>query len=193
MQPAAPVHLLGGTAVAKAVSALNAAGVPVAGTSAGAAFITEHMIAFGDEGCTPVPAACAGRRAGPFMQRGQALAFVVDPLVEIPRHQLAAVQRGRLLALAGAHQLLEVQCVATQRTGCGTQAQSIGQHHHHAGHAGPQHFNQLCTGVGTIGRQRQACQQRSHCARRKPVQTLHAVENFHRTQKTHLPAGFDGG
>ncbi|MBC7940321.1 MAG: cyanophycinase [Chitinophagaceae bacterium] len=46
--------LLGGTPVAKAVRALNAAGVPVAGTSAGAAFISEHMIAFGDEGSTPV-------------------------------------------------------------------------------------------------------------------------------------------
>jgi cyanophycinase len=46
--------LLGGTSVAKTVRALNAAGVPVAGTSAGAAFISEHMIAFGDEGSTPV-------------------------------------------------------------------------------------------------------------------------------------------
>ena len=46
--------LLGGTPVAKAVRAMNAAGVPVAGTSAGAAFISEHMIAFGDEGSTPV-------------------------------------------------------------------------------------------------------------------------------------------
>ena len=46
--------LLGGTSVAKAVRALNAAGVPVAGTSAGAAFISEHMIAFGDEGSTPI-------------------------------------------------------------------------------------------------------------------------------------------
>jgi cyanophycinase len=46
--------LLGGTAIAKAVRALNAAGVPVAGTSAGAAFISEHMIAFGDEGSTPI-------------------------------------------------------------------------------------------------------------------------------------------
>jgi cyanophycinase len=46
--------LLGGTSVAKAVRMLNAAGVPVAGTSAGAAFISEHMIAFGDEGGTPV-------------------------------------------------------------------------------------------------------------------------------------------
>jgi len=46
--------LLGGTAIAKAVRLLNAAGVPVAGTSAGAAFISEHMIAFGDEGSTPI-------------------------------------------------------------------------------------------------------------------------------------------
>lgn len=46
--------LLGGTAVAKAIRVMNAAGVPVAGTSAGAAFISEHMIAFGDEGSTPI-------------------------------------------------------------------------------------------------------------------------------------------
>jgi cyanophycinase len=46
--------LIGGTAVAKTVRQLNAAGIPVAGTSAGAAFISEHMIAFGDEGSTPV-------------------------------------------------------------------------------------------------------------------------------------------
>ena len=46
--------LIGGTPIAKAIRVLNAAGVPVAGTSAGAAFISEHMIAFGDEGSTPV-------------------------------------------------------------------------------------------------------------------------------------------
>ena len=46
--------LLGGTPVAKAVRAMNAAGVPVAGTSAGAAFISEHMIANGSEGSTPI-------------------------------------------------------------------------------------------------------------------------------------------
>jgi cyanophycinase len=46
--------LLGGTAIAKTVRQMNAAGVPVAGTSAGAAFICEHMIAFGDEGSTPI-------------------------------------------------------------------------------------------------------------------------------------------
>jgi cyanophycinase len=46
--------LLGGTPVAQAIRKLNARGVPVAGTSAGAAFISEHMIAFGDEGSTPI-------------------------------------------------------------------------------------------------------------------------------------------
>ena len=46
--------LIGGTSIAKTVRALNAAGVPVAGTSAGAAFISEHMIAFGDEGSSPI-------------------------------------------------------------------------------------------------------------------------------------------
>jgi cyanophycinase len=42
--------LLGGTPVAKLVRLRNAAGVAVAGTSAGASFLSEHMIAFGDEG-----------------------------------------------------------------------------------------------------------------------------------------------
>ncbi len=42
--------LLGGTPVAKRVRTLNANGVTVGGTSAGASFLSEHMIAFGDEG-----------------------------------------------------------------------------------------------------------------------------------------------
>ena len=46
--------VLGGTPIAKAIRIMNAAGVHVAGTSAGAAFISEHMIAFGDEGASPV-------------------------------------------------------------------------------------------------------------------------------------------
>ncbi|MFH1464047.1 MAG: cyanophycinase [Pseudomonadota bacterium] len=45
--------ILGGTKAATAIRRLNAAGVPVAGTSAGAAFISEHMIAFGGEGLIP--------------------------------------------------------------------------------------------------------------------------------------------
>ena len=44
---------LGGTPVARTIRRLNARGVPVAGTSAGAAFIPEHMIAFGEEGSSP--------------------------------------------------------------------------------------------------------------------------------------------
>jgi cyanophycinase len=44
---------IGGTAVAKAIRRLNAEGVHVAGTSAGAAFLCEHMIAFGKEGGSP--------------------------------------------------------------------------------------------------------------------------------------------
>lgn len=44
---------LGGTDVATRLRRLNARGVPVAGTSAGAAFMSEHMIAFGAEGATP--------------------------------------------------------------------------------------------------------------------------------------------
>ncbi len=45
--------MLGGTSVAKALRIMNAGGVHVAGTSAGASFISEHMIAFGEEGASP--------------------------------------------------------------------------------------------------------------------------------------------
>jgi len=44
---------LGGTPVAKKLRLMNAAGIPVGGTSAGAAFLSEHMIAYGDEGASP--------------------------------------------------------------------------------------------------------------------------------------------
>lgn len=46
--------ILGGTAIATAIRRANAKGVHVAGTSAGAAFMSEHMIAFGAEGSTPI-------------------------------------------------------------------------------------------------------------------------------------------
>jgi len=45
--------ILGGTEVARTIRRLNAQGVHVAGTSAGAAILCEHMIAFGKEGSTP--------------------------------------------------------------------------------------------------------------------------------------------
>ncbi|MEO7965931.1 MAG: cyanophycinase [Gemmatimonadaceae bacterium] len=44
---------LGGTPVAKILRRRNATGLHVGGTSAGAAFLSEHMIAFGEEGPTP--------------------------------------------------------------------------------------------------------------------------------------------
>ena len=45
--------IIGGTSVAKLMRRANSEGVHIAGTSAGAAFIPEHMIAFGRGGATP--------------------------------------------------------------------------------------------------------------------------------------------
>lgn len=45
--------MLGGTPVAQRIRSLNAAGVHVGGTSAGASILSEHMIAFGREGQAP--------------------------------------------------------------------------------------------------------------------------------------------
>jgi cyanophycinase len=65
--------ILGGTPVAKMIRARNAAGMHVAGTSAGASFLSEHMIAFGDEG----GAAIAGSvRLAPGL--GLTNRFVID-------------------------------------------------------------------------------------------------------------------
>ena len=46
--------LLGGTPVAKLIRSRNASGVTVGGTSAGASILSEHMIAFGDEGSSVI-------------------------------------------------------------------------------------------------------------------------------------------
>ncbi len=46
--------LIGGTPVAKLIRIRNAEGMHVAGTSAGASVISEHMIAFGEEGSSPI-------------------------------------------------------------------------------------------------------------------------------------------
>jgi len=46
--------LLGGTPVAQLIRKRNAAGVTVGGTSAGASILSEHMIAFGDEGSSVI-------------------------------------------------------------------------------------------------------------------------------------------
>ncbi len=47
--------VMGGTSVARLIRKLNAEGVHVAGTSAGAAILSEHMIAGGASGATPTP------------------------------------------------------------------------------------------------------------------------------------------
>ncbi len=46
--------LLRGTPVAKVIRARNAHGVTVGGTSAGASILSEHMIAFGDDGASAI-------------------------------------------------------------------------------------------------------------------------------------------
>ncbi|MBL8613489.1 MAG: cyanophycinase [Myxococcales bacterium] len=51
--------ILGGTPVARAIRRANARGVAVGGTSAGAAILSEHMIAYGAEGATPHAGAVA--------------------------------------------------------------------------------------------------------------------------------------
>ena len=45
--------VLGGTPVAQQIRRLNAGGTVVGGTSAGAAIVPEHMIAYGETGATP--------------------------------------------------------------------------------------------------------------------------------------------
>jgi len=45
--------IMGGTSAAKMIRTGNACGVHVAGTSAGASILSEHMIAFGKEGSSP--------------------------------------------------------------------------------------------------------------------------------------------
>jgi cyanophycinase len=46
--------ILGGTDAARVLRRINAEGSHIAGTSAGAGFMSEHMIAFGEEGSTPI-------------------------------------------------------------------------------------------------------------------------------------------
>ena len=79
--------ILGGTSVARALRLMNASGVHVAGTSAGAAFISEHMIAFGEEGASPVSGAV---RLAPGL--GLTNRFIID------QHFRQRDRLGRLLA-----------------------------------------------------------------------------------------------
>jgi cyanophycinase len=79
--------LLGGTLVAKTLRKRNASGMHIAGTSAGAAFISEHMIAFGEEGASPIAGAV---RLAPGL--GLTNRFIID------QHFRQRDRIGRLLA-----------------------------------------------------------------------------------------------
>ena len=79
--------ILGGTDVARAIRTANARGVPVGGTAAGAAVLSEHMIAFGNSGATP--------RAGMV---SLAPGFGLTNRIVIDQHFRQRDRLGRLLA-----------------------------------------------------------------------------------------------
>jgi cyanophycinase len=78
---------LGGTALAAAIRRRHAEGMVVAGTSAGASLLSEHMIALGDSGSTP-------RRRLVHLAKGLGLA----PDLLIDQHFRRRDRLGRLLA-----------------------------------------------------------------------------------------------
>ena len=77
---------LGGTEIARTIRARHAAGMVVAGTSAGAALLSEHMIALGESGATP-------RRRLVHLAKGLGLA----PDLVIDQHFRRRDRLGRLL------------------------------------------------------------------------------------------------
>jgi cyanophycinase len=77
---------LGGTAIADTIRRRHAAGMVVAGTSAGAAILSEHMISMGDSGTTP-------RRRLVQMAKGLGLA----PDLVIDQHFRQRDRLGRLV------------------------------------------------------------------------------------------------
>ena len=82
--------ILGGTHVARTIRLRNAQGVTVAGTSAGAGFLSEHMIAFGSEGSSP---RASSVRLAPGL--GLTNRFVID------QHFRQRDRLGRLTAALG--------------------------------------------------------------------------------------------
>ena len=78
--------ILGGTPIADAIRRRHRAGMVVAGTSAGAAVLSEHMIALGDSGSTP-------RRRLVHLAKGLGLA----PNIVIDQHFRRRDRLGRLL------------------------------------------------------------------------------------------------
>ena len=82
--------ILGGTQVARCIRLRNAQGVTVAGTRAGAGFLSEHMIAFGAEGSSP---RASSVRLAPGL--GLTNRFVID------QHFRQRDRLGRLTAALG--------------------------------------------------------------------------------------------
>ena len=80
--------ILGGTEVARTIRQANARGATVGGTSAGAAILSEHMIAFGSSGSTP--------RAG---MASLAPGFGLTNKVIIDQHFRQRDRIGRLLSV----------------------------------------------------------------------------------------------
>jgi cyanophycinase len=78
--------ILGGTGIAQTIRDRHAAGMVVAGTSAGAALLSEHMIALGESGATP-------RRRLVHLAKGLGLA----PDLVIDQHFRRRDRLGRLL------------------------------------------------------------------------------------------------
>lgn len=83
---------LGGTIMADAIRRRHRAGMVVAGTSAGASFLSEHMIALGESGATP-------RRRQVQLVQGLGLA----PNLIIDQHFRRRDRLGRLLAALSAN------------------------------------------------------------------------------------------
>lgn len=79
--------ILGGTPVAQAIRRMNAEGIPLAGTSAGAAIMTQHMIAGGRSGPSP-------RESGVALAPGLGL---INRVI-IDQHFSQRGRMGRLLA-----------------------------------------------------------------------------------------------
>ncbi len=84
--------VLGGTQVVEAIRTRHQAGMVVAGTSAGAAFLSQHMIALGDSGATP-------RRRLVHLAPGLGLA----PGLIIDQHFRRRDRLGRLLTALSYH------------------------------------------------------------------------------------------
>lgn len=81
--------ILGGTGIAQRIRRRNAAGIPVAGTSAGASIMSEHMIAGGDSNSAPAEGAVS---LAPGL--GLTNAVIID------QHFTQRNRLGRLLAAA---------------------------------------------------------------------------------------------